>query len=279
VEKHLAKRLTAVVVSLSLAAGVLTGPGATALMVSDLFGQREIGLVKDGATYQPMYPMFLNESNTVTLQLPDPGLVEIEVYSADQLNGAGFTVPSPPAPDWLATSDTGSLPYADYAPQGLPADWQSFLDAVGAPAVEVTGPAGLAFSGTGSFQWAGAPSAGWYYMMFAYAETDPLFDENRDKALFLPFVVTDWAPDSIEELLQLLRDRGYLLNPDGGWLAVEDLYVADPVNAQTGALTWSYTDLTLEGARPLAFTRTYNSFYADDDFGLGSAGRSRGTIG
>ncbi|MCL2336322.1 MAG: DUF6531 domain-containing protein [Firmicutes bacterium] len=247
--------------------------GSSALMVSDVLGQREISLVQDADKYLPAYPMFLNEPNTVSFELPTPGTIQVLVYTAEALN-AVYPAPitDPPPADWLRESDTGWLNYTDFAPQNLPDDWKAdFLDKLGTPAADLTnGPTGIAFSGQLALPWSGMAAPGWYYMVFCYAESDTTnFTQNKDLALFLPFLVMDWSPNSIEELIQMMRDRGYLLNPDGGWLRIQDLFVGDPVNSITGALDWNYTDLQMEGKKPLAFTRTYNSLYADDDYGLG----------
>ena len=43
----------------------------------------------------------------------------------------------------------------------------------------------------------------------------------------------------------------------------------DPVDLVTGSLEWSYTDMTLEGALPLSFTRSYSSIQADNPGPLG----------
>ncbi|MCL2153894.1 MAG: hypothetical protein FWH57_13270, partial [Oscillospiraceae bacterium] len=118
------------------------GAGSSALMVSGVYGQREIGLLSDGEKYLPAYPMFLDEPNTVSFTLPNPGLVQFAVYSADALNAAGYSVPAPPPSDWLRESESGWLDYAEYEPQNLPDDWLEFLDGV-EPIADLTGPAGV----------------------------------------------------------------------------------------------------------------------------------------
>ena len=63
--------------------------------------------------------------------------------------------------------------------------------------------------------------------------------------------------------------RIYIKNPASGYKTLPVRKCSDPVDLINGSLDWEYTDLQLEGAKPLTFTREYNSIFTDDDHGLG----------
>ena len=66
--------------------------------------------------------------------------------------------------------------------------------------------------------------------------------------------------DNSQDMITLLSQYEFpIIVPFGG----------DPVNMLDGSFTWTYTDLTAEGAKPLSFERTYKSTNTFEDFGLG----------
>jgi len=226
------------------------------------YGERHICLLDKGQDfYFPLFQAFNNESITMNLAMPEEGMVEIGIYSAVELTGKGFPVnEAPPDPEWFSKSEKPHLKYSDYVPQVLPDDinWEE-LDA---PKYVIFYWANHLVSGIsiGSNM-----SIGWYYIVISYKQGDPKFDDNNTLALFVPFQVIEGPKSEIE----LLGNYAHLLGEDGGWIRLVDLLEADPVNMITGALVWEYTDLQLEGAKPLAFSRTYNSMYADNNHGIG----------
>ena len=91
----------------------------------------------------------------------------------------------------------------------------------------------------------------------------------------IPFTIAgsgeggDLTPEDV--LAAVFRDMIYFPGFASGYPTLKMCTGGDPVDLLSGGLSWTYTDLTLDGKNPLAFTRTYLSAMHDlDDSGLGN---------
>ena len=87
-----------------------------------------------------------------------------------------------------------------------------------------------------------------------------------------PIDPSEIPPDELEQVIQesLAKNKDKYLTTQNGFPAIVVQRDGDPVDMVSGALEWSYTDLTIDGEKPLTFARTYVSYRSEiDEGGIG----------
>ena len=107
--------------------------------------------------------------------------------------------------------------------------------------------------------------AGKYLLVFNYTEDD----KTESNARYLPINIVSGSPEEQMQTLLLFDLFVAMMFPEAGWLRLCNPLLGDPVSLLSGALQYSYTDLSLEGKDSLELTRTYMSTARSNDFGFG----------